>query len=81
MLEGGVDAYAAMEALIDASLLWQRERDGERVFGMLGLVRAFARECAEREGSASATADARERWVSHYVSLARETPTADARIG
>jgi predicted ATPase len=74
VLEGGVDAYAAMEALIDASLLWQRERDGERVFGMLVLVRAYARECAEREGSASATADARERWVSHYVSLARETP-------
>jgi predicted ATPase len=71
---GSVDAFTALEALIDASLLWQHERDGERVFGMLVLVRAFARECAGRESSASATADARERWVAYYLALGRQAP-------
>jgi signal transduction histidine kinase len=69
-----IDAYTALEALIDTSLLWQHERDGERVFGMLVLVRAFARECAARDTSASATAAARERWVSYYLALARQAP-------
>lgn len=69
-----VDAYAALEALIDTSLIWQHERDGERVFGMLVLVRAFARECTARESSASATAAARERWVSYYTALAQQAP-------
>ncbi len=68
----GVDAYAALEALIDASLLWQHERDGVRVFGMLVLVRAFARESAAADSSASAAA--RERWVAYYTALARQSP-------
>jgi predicted ATPase len=66
------DAYAAVEALIDASLLWQHERDGVRVFGMLVLVRAFARECAAAHPSASAAAV--ERWVGYYIELARQSP-------
>jgi predicted ATPase len=68
-----IDTYTALEALIDTSLLWQHERDGELVFGMLVLVRAFARERAARETSASTTA-ARERWVSYYLALARQSP-------
>jgi predicted ATPase len=67
----GDGAFAAIEALIDASLLWQRERDGIRVFGMLVLVRAFARQSAEDESIAPAVAAARERWVSYYIGLAR----------
>ena len=70
----GVDVYAAMEALVDASLLWQHDRDGVRVFGMLVLVRAFARECADAESSAAATARAREHWVSHYVGIGSQAP-------
>jgi hypothetical protein len=68
------DTYLAMEALVDASLLWQHERDGVRVFGMLALVRAFARERADAAHSAVATAEARERWVSYYVGVARQAP-------
>ena len=63
----GDGAFAAIEALIDTSLLWQHERDGVRVFGMLVLVRAFARERAEDESIAPAVAAARERWVSYYL--------------
>ncbi len=72
--DSSVDAFTAIEALIDTSLLWQRDRDGERVFGMLVLVRAFARESAARQGSASVLDDARERWVSYYLDLARQSP-------
>jgi hypothetical protein len=64
------DALSRIEALIDASLLWQHERDGVRVFGMLVLVRAFAREWADAEAAAAA----RERWVSYYAGLARQAP-------
>jgi predicted ATPase len=71
----GADAFTAIEALIDASLLGQHDRDGERVFSMLVLVRAFARERAEREAAASLTAQARERWVSYYIALARQAPS------
>ncbi|MET0782671.1 MAG: AAA family ATPase, partial [Microbacterium sp.] len=72
----GDGAFAAIEALIDTSLLWQHERDGVRVFGMLALVRAFARQRAERPTAAPAVAAARERWVEYYVELAR-----DASVG
>ncbi|MET0828741.1 MAG: DUF4062 domain-containing protein, partial [Microbacterium sp.] len=72
----GDGAFAAIEALIDTSLLWQHERDGMRVFGMLALVRAFARQRAERPTAAPAVAAARERWVEYYVELAR-----DASVG
>jgi predicted ATPase len=65
-----IDAFTCIEALVDASLLWQRERNGVRVFGMLVLVRAFAREGADAEASAAAT----DRWVAHYVDLARQAP-------
>ena len=41
---------------------------------MLVLVRAFARERAGREAAASLTAQARERWVSYYLALARQAP-------
>ena len=64
------DALSRIEALVDASLLWQHERDGVRVFGMLVLVRAFAREWADAEAAAAA----RERWVSYYAGLARQAP-------
>ncbi|WP_314505866.1 DUF4062 domain-containing protein [uncultured Microbacterium sp.] len=70
----GADAYTVMEALIDTSLLGQHERNGERVFSMLALVRAFARDRAEAEASASGTAQARERWVSYYLALAGQSP-------
>ena len=65
-----IDAFSCIEALVDASLLWQRERNGVRVFGMLTLVRAFAREGADAEASAAAS----ERWLSYYVDLARQAP-------
>ncbi|SDH61921.1 ATP-binding protein [Microbacterium pygmaeum] len=64
----GVDDIDAVEALLDASLLWQRDRDGLRVFGMLSLMRAFARERIGDEARAAAT----EAWVAHYMQLARE---------
>lgn len=70
----GIDPYRAIEALLDASLLWQRDRDGVHVFGMLVLVRAFARERAVGAGAAGAASPAVERWVSHYVERAAETP-------
>lgn len=65
-------AFAAIEALIDTSLLWQQERDGIRVFGMLALVRAFARQRAESPSATAAVAAAKERWISHYLALGRE---------
>lgn len=70
--DAAVDLYAAIESLLDASLLWQRDRDGVHVFGMLVLVRAFARECAKIDGSGSMPAQ--ERWVRHYTELGRESP-------
>ena len=73
-----IDAFTCIEALVDASLLWQRERNGVRVFGMLVLVRAFAREGADAEASA---ARSRERWVAYYVDLARAGSDAHARGG
>ncbi|SFR94660.1 Predicted ATPase [Microbacterium sp. cf046] len=73
--DGDIDgAFAPIEALVDASLLWQHERDGVRVFGMLVLVRAFAREQAAAEASTEAATLASERWVSYYVDLARQAP-------
>jgi predicted ATPase len=69
-----IDPYTAIEALLDASLLWQRDRDGAHVFGMLVLVRAFARERAARAVAARAASRAVDRWVSHYVGLAAQTP-------
>ena len=65
-----IDAFSCIEALVDASLLWQRERNGVSVFGMLTLVRTFAREGADAEASAAAS----ERWLSYYVGLARQAP-------
>ena len=65
-----IDAFSCLEALVDASLLRQRERDSVRVFDMLVLVRAFAREAADAETSALA----RERWVAYYVGLASQAP-------
>ncbi len=65
-----IDAFSCVEALVDASLVWQRERNGVRVFGMLVLVRAFAREGADAEASAVAT----DRWMAHYVDLASQAP-------
>ena len=64
------DVFSRIEALVDASLLWQHERDGVSVFGMLVLVRAFAREWADAEAAAAA----RERWVSYYAGLAWQAP-------
>jgi predicted ATPase len=77
----GADAFAAIESLLDTSLLWQRERDGVQVFGMLVLVRAYARECAGRAADAAATAEARKRWVSHYMDLAHESPRRMRGLG
>ncbi|GAA3203748.1 ATP-binding protein [Microbacterium terregens] len=68
----GDGAVAAMEALIDTSLLWQHERDGLQVFGMLALVRAFARERAKAPETVEAVDAARDRWVAHYMSVARD---------
>lgn len=71
------DAFAAMEALLDASLLWQQDRAGVRVFGMLALVRAFARERSHAGGDSTSNARvsaARDRWAAYYLSLAQQTP-------
>ena len=72
--ESSGDGFGEIEALIDTSLLWQHERDGVRVFGMLVLVRAFARECAKEEESLAAAKAAQERWVSYYLALASQAP-------
>lgn len=77
----GIDSFAAIEALLDASLLWQRDRNGVHVFGMLVLVRAFARERAAGYGATGAASDAFERWVSYYVGLAREAPARMSGTG
>ncbi|MCR2764212.1 DUF4062 domain-containing protein [Microbacterium sp. zg.B48] len=68
----GDGAVAAMEALVDTSLLWQHERDGVQVFGMLALVRAFARERAQAPEAADAVAAAQDRWVAHYIAVAHD---------
>ena len=72
--EPAIGVFTSMETLIDASLLWQHERDGVQVFGMLVLVRAFAREYGQLPGAAVAASAARERWVSYYVALASHVP-------
>jgi predicted ATPase len=59
----GVDAAAALDHLVDASLLQQRERGGVRVFTLLALVRAYARELGRDDA-------VDDRWAEHYCRLA-----------
>ena len=61
-----IDAFSCIEALVDASLLWQRERDGVRVFGMLvARARLRARRGGCRGiGRSPASAGWRTTWVS-----------------
>ncbi len=65
---------------IDTSLLWQRDRDGERVFGMLVLVRAFARG-AGRTTRRRHPPSRRTRALGRVLRRAwrREAPTRHAR--
>jgi predicted ATPase len=59
----GVDPLTAIDALVDASLLQQRDRAGVRVFALLALVHAYADALDVDPG-------ARQRWVDHYLGFA-----------
>jgi predicted ATPase len=65
----GVDAADALDLLVDASLLQQRERRGVRVFTLLSLVHAYADELGRVDA-------VEERWAEHYRLLA-ETASHD----
>lgn len=59
----GVDAAGALDQLVDASLLQQRERREVRLFTLLSLVRAYARELGRDDA-------VDDRWARHYGELA-----------
>lgn len=61
------DPLAAIESLIDASLLSHSNRDGSQLFRLLSLVRAYARTLGAPESRQAAT----EAWIAHYRELAR----------
>ncbi|MGP3535758.1 DUF4062 domain-containing protein [Microbacterium sp. RD1] len=65
----GVDAASALDVLVEASLVQQRERRGERVFTLLSLVHAYADELGRDDA-------VRERWSEHYRTLS-ETASRD----
>lgn len=63
------DTLGALGALIDGSLVQQRDRGGRSSFSVLATVRAFAVEQLE---SAGTLADFRERHARYFVTVGRE---------
>ncbi|MBO1770021.1 DUF4062 domain-containing protein [Agrococcus sp. TF02-05] len=63
-----VDIYAALETLVDSSLLEQSDVDGEAVFGMLATVREHGVERLRLDGEEPS---ARAAHAAVYVDLAR----------
>ncbi|WP_133540835.1 DUF4062 domain-containing protein [Microbacterium sp. BK668] len=69
LLTGGTpDPLAALEALVDASLLGSSEQRGTTVFRLLSLVRAYARQTMTPEQADSAT----RTWIDHYRAVATD---------
>ena len=68
------DPEAVLDMLVDVSLVQQRDEGGIRVFGLLSLVRAFARPDP-------ADADLVERWIGYFRSYAAEAEGAMAGPG
>ncbi|MFT4135439.1 ATP-binding protein [Microbacterium sp.] len=65
---GVTDPLAALEALVDASLVARADRDGVPVFRLLSLVRAYAGEL----GAATAREQATRAWIAHYRTMATD---------
>lgn len=63
---GVADPLAALEALVDASLIGTADRHGVTMFRLLSLMRAYAAELQTSEAAATAT----EAWLTNYRELA-----------
>lgn len=63
----GMDVLEGLGRLVDQSLVQQREETGEARFGMLHVIREYARERLEASGEAEAL---REAHLAYYLGLA-----------
>jgi predicted ATPase len=68
---GTPDPLAALEALLDASLIAASDRQGMTAFRLLSLVRAYARESMSADRAETVT----RAWLDHYRSLAQDAAT------
>ena len=69
---GVADPLAALEALVDASLLHHGDHEGEPTFRFISLVRVFATQQLDDAGRNAATAG----WIDNYWAVARQAATA-----
>jgi hypothetical protein len=68
---GTADPLAALEALVDASLIGSSEARGETVFRMLSLMRAYAGGSMTPERAEHVT----RAWIDHYRRVAADAST------
>lgn len=80
MAEGldGTDAVETLGALVDGSLIRERDRGNRAWFTMLATVREYARDQLEARGAMS---DCEERHARFYLRLAAEAAESLAHVG
>ena len=74
----GLDLLEGLSALVDHSLVQQREEGGEPRFGMLHVIREYALERLEASGEAEAL---RRAHAAYFLALAEQAEPASDRAG